>query len=62
MIGERPNKKNIETLNLTQEVNLLRLRCGKYKVGASTTNTIGGGGGEKQFNPEKVKNVAQLKK
>ena len=44
MIGERPNKKNIETLNLTQEVNLLRLRCGKYKVWASTTNTKCGGG------------------
>ena len=25
-IGERRNKKNIESLNLTQEVNLLRLR------------------------------------
>ena len=25
MIGERPNKKNIESLNLTQKVNLLSL-------------------------------------
>ena len=24
-IGERPNKKNIESLNLTQKVNILRL-------------------------------------
>ena len=24
-IGERPNKKNIETLNLTRKVNILRL-------------------------------------
>ena len=29
-IGERPNKKNIEPLNLTQKANLLRLRRGKY--------------------------------
>ena len=27
--GERPNKKNIESLNLTKKVNLLRLRHGK---------------------------------
>ena len=30
MIGERPNKKNIESLNLTRKVNLLRLRRGNY--------------------------------
>ena len=29
-IGERPNKKNIESLNLTRKVNLLRLWRGKY--------------------------------
>ena len=28
-IGERPNNKNIETLNLTQKVRFLRLWCGK---------------------------------
>ena len=29
-IGERPYKKNIESLNLTRKVNLLRLLRGKY--------------------------------
>ena len=29
MIGERPNKKNIESLDLTQKVTLLRLWRGK---------------------------------
>ena len=29
MIGEWPNKKNIESLNLTQKVNIFRLWCGK---------------------------------
>ena len=30
MIGERSNKKNIESLDLTQKVNFLRLWGGKY--------------------------------
>ena len=30
MIGERPNKKNIESFDYTQKVNLLRLWRGKY--------------------------------
>ena len=29
-IGERPNKKHIESLNLTSKVNILRLSRGKY--------------------------------
>ena len=29
-IGERPNKKNIESLNLKQKVNILGLWLGKY--------------------------------
>ena len=29
MIGERPNKKNIESFNLTQKVNIFRLWRGK---------------------------------
>ena len=28
-IGERPNKNNIESLNLTRKVNILRLSRGK---------------------------------
>ena len=31
-IGERPNKKNIESLNLTRKVNLLRLRRGNIYI------------------------------
>ena len=31
-IGENPNKKNIESLNLTHKVNLLRLWRGKHLV------------------------------
>ena len=32
-IGVRPNKKNIESLNLTRKKNLLRLWCGKNLFG-----------------------------
>ena len=32
MIGERPNKKNIESLNFTGKVNLSRLSRGKYDL------------------------------
>ena len=33
MIGERPNKKNIDSLNVTRNVNILRLwRGNEYKV------------------------------
>ena len=32
MIGERPNKKNIESLNLTQKVNILRHWCGTNRI------------------------------
>ena len=32
MIGERPNKKNIVSLNLTQKVNILKLRCEKDNI------------------------------
>ena len=31
-IGERPNKKYIQLLNLTRKVNLLRLRRGNTKI------------------------------
>ena len=30
LIGDRPNKKNIELLNLTRKVNILRLWRGKF--------------------------------
>ena len=31
-IGERPKKKNIESIDLTRKVNLLRLRLGKLSL------------------------------
>ena len=36
MIGEWPNKKNIESLNLTQKVNIFRLWRGKSFYRLST--------------------------
>ena len=39
-LGERPNKKNIESLNWTRKVNILRLWRGNYLICFSATNFI----------------------
>ena len=39
-IGERPNKKNIESLNLTRKVDLLRLGRGKLFFWSFCNNTL----------------------
>ena len=40
MIGERPNKKNIESFNLKRKVNLLRLWRGKECFAFNTRKII----------------------